>query len=276
MNQQTDPTPDELTKERNLWELFKSSSVLPTSKITERLKLGMITALAAYVSGTGSAGDWGVGEIASTVRAWASEGLSFSSQVIGFVIAGFTVFATMNAREFTLALARHREPTTQHSFLKYVYLSFMRVFMLYIGFIALCLAVRLLGSPGGFVSLFIKILPEAGQFWAKSLIARASFVLLGSWFWFVVVDLYAFMFNVYHTVMSAARWELERKPDVTSHSIQEPRAVTETVSTPSETVPSSNIQAQTAVSQQSSEAPRMLTLLRNFARHVLTRNRTRD
>ncbi|NTX06279.1 hypothetical protein [Myxococcus sp. CA040A] len=216
----TEPNPEELTQEKNLWELYRSSNALPKSTQTAWLKYSIITVLTAYAIGTATIEGWGYKGIITSVRGWASDGLSFSSQVIGFVLAGFTIFATMNTSTFTITLARHREPKTTLPFIKYIYLSFMRVFALYVGFIGFCLIIRLLGEPNGVASFAIGTLPSAWHDTTKQIISRMGFVVLGSWFWFIVIDLYSFMFNVYHTVMSSVRWELERKPEQAGPSSQ--------------------------------------------------------
>jgi hypothetical protein len=205
---ENEPTPDELTRERHLYDLYRVAERDRPSRYTRLAKFGMFAALVAYAVGSIWMPD-GSQSAVKMVRDWADAGLGFASQIVGFLLAGFTIFATMNAKEFTLALARKREPKTGESYLKYIYLAFIRVFTIYLVLIALCVAVKVLGSAQGPVSALLGVLPTMAKCVARGAIARTAFVALGSALWFVVVDLFAFVFDIYHTVMAGVRWEYE-------------------------------------------------------------------
>lgn len=75
-----------------------------------------------------------VSVILSDTRTWASMGFSFSINTLGFLIAGFTIFATISKPRMMLAMMWHTNKETGLPTLKYNFFAFMQVFIAYIVF----------------------------------------------------------------------------------------------------------------------------------------------
>lgn len=91
-------------------------------------------------------GKWAGGAQAVTlVRAWAANGVAFGSAMLAFLIAGFTIFATVTDVRVFKALAKLRKegggmhPPPSH--LRAIFMGFMMDFMYFIGFLVFCLGV---------------------------------------------------------------------------------------------------------------------------------------
>lgn len=207
------PSAEELTQEQNLWQLYLASRVLKLTKGAIAARLSVPLILAFHVLRSSCVNDDSSRAAIDLARSIATDGLGFASQVIGFVLAGFTIFATMTSTKFTTALASFRHEGTKHAYLKYIYLAFMRVFAFYFFFITLCASIQILGSAQGPLSSLIGLLPLALGNALRSIVGHVGLLAVGSVFWVVVIELYPFIFNVYHSVMMAVQFQLEDKED---------------------------------------------------------------
>lgn len=73
-------------------------------------------------------------------------GFSFSINTLGFLIAGFTIFATISKPRMMLAMMGHTNKETGLPTLKYNFFAFMQVFIAYIVFALVYLLVVLIGQ----------------------------------------------------------------------------------------------------------------------------------
>jgi hypothetical protein len=79
---------------------------------------------------------------------WSTIGLSFASSVLGFIIAGFSIFATMTDRRLFHTLAKIKKDGRSVSEFKFVFYNFLYVFFHYIIYTLICLSVVILLSKG--------------------------------------------------------------------------------------------------------------------------------
>jgi hypothetical protein len=193
----------ELTKETNLREVWLQCRRLPESKVNNIctwIVFGVLTLYCAltheeYLS------------IAQKVRDIADLGINFAASILGFLLAGFTIFATLSKPMLFVRMAKRRHRLTGFSLLKYNFLAFFKVFAIYIGFVFLCLLVKILANTGGPVTVFVDALPYHST-QSKVYLSKIGYVFLGTWFFYLLVILQLFIFNVYHVVMTGIRWEV--------------------------------------------------------------------
>ena len=98
--------------------------------------------------------------------------------------------------------------------LKYNFFTLMYVFIVYLGFAILCILVQLLGGSSGFISIVFQLI--AGQTYfllSKRILAGVGIVVIGTWFFYSLMLLQSFIFNIYHIVMTAISWEMIDKND---------------------------------------------------------------
>ena len=93
------------------------------------------------------------------------------------------------------------------SWFKYNFFVFMRVFIYYLVFAALCLFVILFCDASSGIARVTDLSPEPA--FTKTTLVRAAFVMIGTGLYFIVIQLKSFVFNVYHVVATWVRWEAE-------------------------------------------------------------------
>lgn len=200
--------PDDITKEIGLLDIHKASrSRLPRNKINVFSTLAVSGMLIVYaVASTESSAS-----LLERTRKWAEVGFSFSAGILGFLIAGFTIFATVSDKSLFITMAKATHEKSGLSYLKYNFFSLMYVFIAYLGFAMLCLLIQLLGGTSGFISIITDLIAGKDHFPViKRFLAGISVVVVGTWFFYSLMLLQSFIFNVYHIVMTAIRWEVEK------------------------------------------------------------------
>lgn len=199
--------PNDLTKEIGLLDIYKASrSKLPRNKINIFSTLTIFGMLSVYA----------IFSTESSVlllekgRKWAELGFSFSIGILGFLIAGFTIFSSVSDKNLFVAMAKNKHDKSGLSYLKYNFFTLMYVFIVYLGFAILCLLIQLLGGSSGFISIVTKFIVEEKYFLSvKRIFAIVNLVTTGTWFFYSLMLLQSFVFNIYHIVMTAIRWEVE-------------------------------------------------------------------
>ncbi len=214
--------PKTLTEEKSLAQIAWRSRVLPWNRFNV-----VVTSVAAacgilYASASGrphsSFAEWD--------RLMASNGAAFGGQVLGFLIAGFTIFATLTKPALfkRMAVVIHEE--TGLSYLKYNFFAFVEVFIQYLCFTASSLLLMVSGPIKGPASEILERVFDNSDL-AKALAARLVFCLMFTWSIYLLLLLKSFIFNIYHVVMTAIRWEFEPQGEdaAASASIREDKSV---------------------------------------------------
>lgn len=199
---------EDITKENGLLDIYKVIYLkLPKSRINIYSTLGVSVLLSVYAIRSSTSSIF----LLDRAREWAELGFSFSTGILGFLIAGFTVFATVSDKSLFVEMARITHRRSNLSYLKYNFFSLMYVFIVYLGFALLCLLILLLGGTSGFISMITYlVVGEHGFSFVKRCFAGMSIVVIGTWFFYSLMLLQSFIFNVYHIVMTAIRWEMEK------------------------------------------------------------------
>ena len=191
----------ELTSEKSLWDVYILSRRILPSKIHLLIVLivSFLLALNAF------AFEKNIGIILSDVRLWAKMGFSFSITTLGFLIAGFTIFATLAKPKMMLAMMDHTHKETGLPTLKYNFFAFMNVFIAYISLSVVYLCVVIFGQKGGMLSNVIEVIPYSECL--KISLIKISYVFIGSSFIYLLLLLKSYIFNIYTIVMNFLRWE---------------------------------------------------------------------
>lgn len=193
----------QLTKEKSLWEIYRASRRIPTNKFNAitTLIIFLLIVVEIWFSSRSSF------ETVELVRRYAEIGLTVSIGALGFLIAGFTIFATVSQPTLFIEMARIRHPDSDLPYLKHNFFLFLRVFVYYLSFSAFCLAVITFGQSNGLAAVLAK---QASNTAAVTLaLVNSSYLLILTGFWFLIVQLKSFVFNIHHAVMTALRWRAE-------------------------------------------------------------------
>ena len=195
--------PKDLTKEKKLWDIYIASRRIPFSRLN-----AITTALVFILLVVNS---WlttqPVEETIELVRDLSNTGLAVTLSTLGFLLAGFTIFATVSQPSLSLRMAEIPHPISGLSYLKHNYFVFLRVFIYYLLFSIFCLIIIVFGHKGGLVPLLASYSPYPDQ--VKFAVVKASYVLLFTGYYFLIMQLKSFIFNIYHSVMTSLRWKAE-------------------------------------------------------------------
>ena len=195
----------DLTSEKSLWDVYKlSRRILPSKfQYITIIFVMMLLAINAFIFVDGYQ------SILHDVRKWSELGFNFSITTLGFLIAGFTIFATLSKPKMMLAMMDHVNKETGLPTLKYNFFTFMKVFIAYIAFSVVYLLVLLLGQPDGFLTNLIYLLPNSNC--VKTIAIKVAYIIIGGSFVYLLLLLKSFVFNIYAIVMNFLRWEYHQE-----------------------------------------------------------------
>lgn len=204
------PEPDDLGREKTVLALYLLGRKFPHSKFNRRVTLVVALALTAFCYL-----QWdNVPALSVVLRKYAEIGLSFSTSILGFLIAGFTVFVTVTKLDIFVTMAKVEFESSGESYLKYNLVQFMLVFSHYIAYLFICICFALFAQQQGLLSILIgKALSATDCAWKVGLIYKApvsmALVVFGAWNIYLVLLLKSFVYNTFQVITTTVRWELE-------------------------------------------------------------------
>ncbi len=218
MSSTPSPNPDtvlhDLLKEKSLWGVYWHALRIRRSRrniIIAGLFLVAIFVLTAWNSKAP--------DLATQLYSVATVALSSTVSLLGFLIAGFSFFATVSDKKLFCRMAEITHPESGLSYLKYNLFIFMKVFAEFLMVCILSLALVVILQPSSAVRESIAPLVSELDWPAPLRIAwpfgSTMFALaLGVFvaiFVYVLLELGSFIFNVHHVVMTNVSWEFFRE-----------------------------------------------------------------
>ena len=204
--------PADLTKERSLWQIWLQIRRIPESKFNQRSTGIVFLLLLAYAAATPES----TSVLADRTRGLCDFGFNFAGSVLGFLIAGFTIFATMSRPGLFLEMAKRRNKKTRLSYLKTHFFNFMKTFCVFFFFVCVCLLVKIFAAPGGAASVLLSHMATASEL-IKRYLAKTGIVSISTMFFYLVILLQSFIYNVYSAIMTSLRWEAEFASEDEAH-----------------------------------------------------------
>jgi hypothetical protein len=196
----------ELLNEKSLWDVYRQCLLL-LKPSTFNLVATLLTFVALALDAAYFPENFP--KRVTLIRSLADLGISLGSTVLGFLIAGFTIFATLSKPELFLRMHQTKYGVTGLSYLQVNFFTFVEVFAVYIFFVITCLALKLFCSEGGLVVTLLKLGETRAAFgytvdriWWINI----AFVVLGTLTLYSLLALKSFIFNIYHTVMTSVVW----------------------------------------------------------------------
>ena len=122
---------EELFDEKNLWQVYVRARRLTGSKFNHwATRLGTLLILVTISYGMYFSEPRLITptDIIAWVREWSSTGISFATSTLGFLIAGFSIFASVTNKKLFIALAHLDYRDTGVSRLKFIFFNFIVVF----------------------------------------------------------------------------------------------------------------------------------------------------
>lgn len=207
--------PDDLLKEKSLWGIYWLALRIRRSRVN------IIVALTFMIGTFLLARDSKAPDLATQLYSVATVALSSTVSLLGFLIAGFSFFATVSDKQLFCRMAEHKHAGSGLSYLKYNLFIFMRVFAEFLMVCITSLALMVILQPSSAIRESISLLmvdldwPPYVQFswpFPSTMLSLALSAFVG-WFVYVLLELGSFIFNVHHVVMTNVSWELLREQE---------------------------------------------------------------
>jgi hypothetical protein len=187
---------NELLKEKNLWELYCLAWNLkfPWGTLAPSIALTLTLLIFSGLTIEDST------NLASQARQVIDLGITFTSTILGFLIAGFTIFASLTNPKLFVAMAKMQDKESKLSWLKRTFVTFMHVFIHYTSFLVVTVLIKILTFPRGVVPYALSKLPDDLIIY-KGWIAAVGLSILAGWLFYLSLLLGRFIFNTYHACM---------------------------------------------------------------------------
>jgi hypothetical protein len=203
----------ELSAERSLLHVYRNSGTYSENQFDRRIRIATLVIL-CVASLTLILSKPDLFPIAvKSITSWLSLGFTYATTILGFLVAGFTIFSTMTRTEVFIALAQKKHDTLGVSQLKFIFFSFLRVFILHIVLIFTCVAVSMLKDSSG---IYLSILHDDRiSVTIKQIAVLFILPVIGYLIISTLLHLKTFVWNLYQSIIiavagAAMLYELER------------------------------------------------------------------
>ncbi len=205
--------PKDLTRERSLLSLYVLSFKFPGNWFNRATTVIAFLCAAAWCWHLRASPE----RIFAHFRKVVDLDFAFATSILGFLVAGFTVFVTITKVDIFVEMAKREYEATGESYLKYNLNAFVLAFVHYIAFVFFCLCVQIFGQTNGPGALLLEksstVLFTESATSFRALIASALLTIISAWSVYVVLLLKSFIYNTYQVVTTVVRWELEKPSD---------------------------------------------------------------
>lgn len=187
---------NELMSEKNLWQLYKLSwrFPFPWRKVFFSYSISAFILLYVYLESPPA-------EVLLTqINDVLESTISIVSALLGFLIAGFTIFATLTDSRLFIKMSEHTDEETKLSWLQLTFVSFLHIFFHYICVLIAAVAIKLIGFQYGPLAAVVTRLPCEYYHWVRYF-SGAVLALSSGWLLYALVLLLDFVFSIYHTMM---------------------------------------------------------------------------
>ncbi len=199
---------EDLFKEKSLWDIYRLSRTLPQSRFNVVLRRGTFFILFSFCILNEYLGNrlLSIGSMEAAVRNWSEQGLAFAAQTLGFLIAGYTIFATITRPELNSILAQTPEKRSKINSLKFIHTVFISVFISYLSFVSFCLAITLFANSSGPLTALLHPAVINHRL-MKAFVVSGIFCIEGTWLVELLLLLKSFVWNLYQAVLVVIAWE---------------------------------------------------------------------
>lgn len=192
----------ELFQDKSLLAVYRHSTSYAENRFDKWVKIGsaavlVLLAIDIFVSN----GDRYATAVKS-ISSWTAIGFNYSVTILGFLVAGFTIFATMTKVEIFIALTVTRHKTENVSHIKFIFYSFIRVFINHIALLFACVIITMMrdASP---IYLGLVSSNEPSIISIKKAAVIVIFPILGYLVINAMLQLKTFVWNLYQSVIVA-------------------------------------------------------------------------
>ncbi len=208
--------PHELTREKSLFQIYKKYAAIKKPKFNYIVTLLFFLVISGYTIFTKSSNVI----LAEQTRQFIDFSFSFSSSTLGFLVAGYAIWATLTNQKSLLVMAATKKPGSDISYLKYGHFSLIYVFIHFIVFTVLCGILKIMACkqcliPDLLFSIRTVCVDLVGIF------IRATHIIVSTYFIFLLFQIKSFIFNLFYLVMVSVRLNYELRDDDIDELLQQ-------------------------------------------------------
>lgn len=185
-----------LKSEKDIFSLYLSSRKIPFSQRNK--KLLAIFAVISIVLSTGMDFE----DLFKKIESLSVLLLATVATVTGFLIAGYAIFCAVTEPKLSVLMYLKGTPKYGFSNLKYTHLVFIRVFIYYVFY---TVSLTMISAFSGYKGYGFEYITQETE--CSALIFKIINLLIFNWiviyFIFLLLQLGAFIFNIYHSIMTA-------------------------------------------------------------------------
>ncbi|WP_249554518.1 hypothetical protein [Shewanella sp. 8A] len=196
---------EEITSLNGFAKLYRKTREIKTSPLLIKsffIALALITALNFDVNTEANL-------IASKIVEYSENLINWGVSILGFILAGYSIYATLTDKKLNLALAMVKHPNYDMSYLMYTHLVFIKVI---IEITVICV-----------ITFFAKITFDS--FSTQLLIKNHDSTILLNYLLIFTLSIIqsllnlilmiclVFIYNVYHSIMTSIRWFAENQEE---------------------------------------------------------------
>jgi hypothetical protein len=201
---------DRLTREKSLLAVYRKARKVASAPINARFAGGVFVALVLALAANAWF-DMPIAPYSSLIlgiREVADAGFAFTTAILGFLIAGFAIFASITKPGVFILLAKLDHKKEGISRLQFIFFNFLLVFIHFLTFLGLCLMVKVTLYSGGPLSGALRWLAESRQL-VIVIGASLMFAAMTAWLVFLLMLLKSFIWNLYQAVLVTILTEAE-------------------------------------------------------------------
>jgi hypothetical protein len=198
-------SPAALTREKSLTEIYFKSIKIRETPINLIVSGTFFVILAVFAFSSQQK----AGYLGDLLRNIAASGTSLTTSVLGFLLAGYTIFITITDQNLFIALAKQKKDDYEFSWLKFIVFVFMRVFIYYLVGAILFFTIQVFFTQNGIFSSFMVLIGIPEQ--VKIFIIKFLIVSCGTFVIYLLMSLKSFIFNIYEVSMMTIRWHYEKE-----------------------------------------------------------------
>jgi len=154
----------------------------------------------------------GPGLTARIMQSWSIVAGGFGAAILGFLIAGFSIFAAMTDKALFHELAQIKSDGRDISDFKFIFYNFLYVFVHYLAFSIASIAICFLFVPDSPLWYVARIIYEFDGFFIR-FIVLISAVLFGSYTFYILLLLRSFIWSMYQSLLIAIFAGLDEEAD---------------------------------------------------------------
>lgn len=193
---------DKVTEEKSLLDVYWKARKVASSRgnrITAVLAFVLLLALFC-ADKSYSLGLISLSDMSKIVGQVGEIGFSLTTAILGFLIAGFSIFSSITKPEIFAALAKLAHKETGLSRLQFIFFNFLLVFIHYLAFLAFSIAIKI------FLPTLESAFDLAVSHWSLSALLICWLAAIGtaialSWLVFLIMLLKSFIWNIYQAVL---------------------------------------------------------------------------